>query len=150
MRLTFATVVAVFRDQLKLGRLRAQYDLIFTILYDFLCHNIDYVLHPAAVSAWMLGQRPVSAGIVGYYCMPGGDLKMAATIAAWVLPHIPDRALAVDRLVALIRSDPTIHPETRDELLAQADDISMLFARTLIFSMARNTSYSAADLQDAA
>ena len=150
MRLTLGSVVAIFRDQLQLGRYRHQYDLMDTLLADYLCENIDYVLHPTAVSAWLHGRRNVSAKLVEYYCMPGRDRKLAATIAAQILPHMPDRAVAVDRIVVLIRSDPTIHPATREDLLAQADDVSMLFARALIYGMSRCTNYIAADLQDAA
>ena len=150
MRLTLGSVVAIFRDQLQLGRYRHQYDLMDTLLADYLCENIDYVLHPTAVSAWLRDRRAVSGEIVGFYCLPGRDRKLAATIAAQILPHMPDRAVAVDRIVVLIRSDPTIHPATREDLLAQADDVSMLFARALIYGMSRCTNYIAADLQDAA
>lgn len=150
MRLTLGSVVAIFRDQLQLGRYRHQYDLIDTLLSDYLCEHIDYVLHPTAVSAWLHDRRAVSAAIVAYYCMPGGACKLAATIAAQILPHMPDKALAVDQIIALVRSDPTIHPATRDELLAQTDNISVLFARALIYGMSRCTSYTAADLQNAA
>jgi len=150
VRLTLGSVVAIFRDQLQLGRYRHQYDLMDTLLADYLCENIDYVLHPTAVSAWLHDRRPLSSDIVGYYRLPGRDRKLAATIAAQILPHMPDRAVAVTRIVALIRSDPTIHPATRDELLTQADDVSMLFARALIYGMSRCTSYTATDLRDAA
>lgn len=150
MRLTVGSVVAIFRDQLQLGRYRHQYDLMDTLLSDYLCEHIDYVLHPTAVSAWLRDRRAVSGEIVGYYCLPGRDRKLAATIAAEILPHMPDRAVAVERIIALVRYDSTIHPATREELLVQADDISMLFARALIYGMSRCTSYTVADLQDAA
>lgn len=150
MRLTFGSVVAIFRDQLKLGRYRYQYDLIDTLLSDYLCEHVDYVLHPTAVSAWVHDRREVPGEIVGYYCLSGGDRKLAATIAAQILPHMPDRAVAVDRIIALIRSDSTIHPATRDDLLVQMDDSPMLLARALIYGMSRCTYYVVEDLQDAA
>lgn len=150
MRLTVGSVVAIFKDQLQLGRYRHQYDLMDTLLSDYLCAHLDYMLHPTAVSAWVRDRRPIPGDIVGYYCLPGGDCKLAATIAARILPHMPDRAVADERIIALIRSDPTIHPATRDDLLAQTGDIAMLMARVLIYAMSRCTSYTAADLQDAA
>ena len=150
MRLTVGSVVAVFRDQLQLGRYRHQYDLMDTLLSDYLCEHIDYVLHPTAVSAWVRDRRAVPGDIVGFYCLPGGERKMAAIICAQILPHMPDRAVAVERVIALVRSDPTIHPVTRDELLAQTDDVPMLFARVLIYGMSRCTIYPVVDLQDAA
>lgn len=150
MRLTVGSVVAVFRDQLRLGRYKHQYDLMDTLLSDYLCAYVDYVLHPTAVSAWVHDRRPIPGEIVGYYCMPGGDRKLAATIAAQILPHMPDRAVAAERIIALIRSDPTIHPATREDLLAQADDIPVLLARGLIYAMSRCTRYMTADLQAAA
>jgi len=124
--------------------------LMDTLLSDYLCEHIDYVLHPTAVSAWTHDRRAVSADIVGFYCLPGGERKMAVTISEQILPHMPDRAVAVERIIALVCSDPTIHPVTKDELLAQRDDIPMLFARVLIYGMSRCPSYPAANLQDAA
>ena len=150
MRLTVGAVVAIFRDQLQLGRYKHQYDLMDTLLSDYLCDDIDYVLHPTAVSAWLHGRRPITSEIVGYYCLPGGDSKMAATIAAQILPHMPDRAVAAERIIALVKADPTIHPVTKGDLLAHRDDIAMLMARILIYAMSRCTNYTAADLQAAA
>lgn len=150
MRLTFGSVVAIFRDQLQLGRYRYQYDLIDTLLSDYLCEHVDYVLHPTAVSAWIHDRRAVPGEIVGSYCQPGADRKLAATIAVQILPHMPDKAVAVDQMIALIRMDPTIHPETKHDLLADTPDIPTLFARAMIYAMSRCTSYIAADLQDAA
>lgn len=150
MRLTVGSVVAIFRDQLKLGRYRYQYDLMDTLLSDYLCEHIDYVLHPTAVSAWVHDRRDISGDIVAFYCLPGGVRKMAVIIGDQILPHMPDRAVAVEQIIALVRSDPTIHPATKDELLAQTDDIPMLFARVLIYGMSRCPSNPTADLQDAA
>jgi len=150
MRLTVGSVVAIFRDQLQLGRYRHQYDLMDTLYADYLCEHIEYVMHPTAVSAWLHGRRPVTAEIVGYYCLPGGDRKLAATITAQILPHMPDRAVAAERIIALVKADPTIHPATRDDLLTHRDDIAMLMARVLIYAMSRCTDYTAADLQAAA
>lgn len=150
MRLTVGAIVAIFHDQLRLGRYKHQYDLMDTLLSDYLCAYVDYVLHPTAVSAWLRGRRNLPSGMVGYYMQPGGDRKLAATIAAQILPHMPDRAVAVERIIVLVQSEPTIHPGTRKELLAQSDDISVLLAKTLIYAMSRCTNYSAADLQDAA
>lgn len=150
MRLTLGAVVAVFRDQLRLGRYRHQYDLMDTLLSAYLCDNIDYVLHPAAVSAWLHGRRSVSAEIVGYYCLPDGHRKLAETIATQILPHMPDRAVAAERTIALVKEDPTIHPVTKGDLLAHRDDIPMLMACVLIYAMSRCTSSTAVDLQDAA
>lgn len=150
MRLTIGSVMAIFRDHLQLGRYRHQYDLMDTLLSAYLCDDIDYVLHPTAVSAWLHGRRPVTAQIVGYYCLPGGDRKMAATIAAQILPHMPDRAVAAEQIIALVKDDPTIHPATRSELLTHRDDIAMLMACVLIYAMSRCSNYTATDLQDAA
>lgn len=51
MRLTVGSVIAIFRDQLQLGRYRHQYDLMDTLLSDYLCEHVDYILHAPAVSA---------------------------------------------------------------------------------------------------
>lgn len=150
MRLTVGSVVAIFHDQLRLGRYKHQYDLMDTLLSDYLCMNVDYVLHPTAVSAWLRGRRNLPSEMVGYYMQPGGNRKLAATIAAQILPHMPDRALVAERIITLVRCDQTIHPATRDELLAHRDDIAMLMAHVLIYAMSRCTNYNAADLQDAA
>ena len=150
MQLTLGAIVAIFRDQLRLGRYRYVYDLMDTLLSDYLCEHVDYVLHPAAVSAWLHNRRYVPANIVGYYCQPGADRKLAATIAEQILPHMPDKAVALEQMIALIRLDPTIHPETKDDLLADTTDIAALSARAMIYAMSRSISYIAADLQDAA
>lgn len=150
MRLTLGSVVAIFRDQLRLGRYRHQYDLIDTLFADYLCEHVDYVLYPAAVSAWLRDRRAVTAEIVGYYCQPHGERKLATIIATQILPHMPDRAVAVEQIIALVQSDPTIHPVTKGDLLAHRDDIPMLMACVLIYAMSRCTSYTAVDLQDAA
>ena len=150
MQLTLGAIVAIFRDQLRLGRYRYVYDLMDTLLSDYLCEHVDYVLHPAAVSAWLHNRRYVPGNIVGFYCQPGADCKLAATIAEQILPHMPDKAVALEQMIALIRLDPTIHPETKDDLLADTTDIAALSARAMIYAMSRSISYIAADLQDAA
>ena len=101
MRLTLGSVVAIFRDQLQLGRYRHQYDLMDTLLSDYLCEYIDYVLHPTAVSAWLHDRRPLSSDIVGYYRLPGRDRKLAATIAAQILSNFE---FSWPRLVSLVMS----------------------------------------------
>lgn len=87
---------------------------------------------------------------MGFYRRPGGADKLARVIYDQILPHIPDSAVAVEQIIALVRKDSTIHPETKAELLKDTENPSLLCARVLIYAMARHTNYIAADLQDAA
>lgn len=152
MMVTIGYVIAIFRDYLRLGRYWWIYDLMDTLLADYLCDDVDYVLQPASISRWMSGERPVSPRITGYYCRAGGDAKMARTICRQLLPCMPDHAAAVEDIVSLVETDPTIHPRTRDDLLAgypcrTMEDEAILMARVVVYAMARRT---VAELQYAA
>lgn len=77
---------------------------------------------------------------------------MSQAIFGYLLPCMPDHAAAIEEIVSLVEHDPTIHPRTRDNLLAgypcqTLEDEAILMARVVVYAMTRRT---VADLQTAA
>ena len=116
-RLDFASVMAVLRRNIPDENFGNQTDFLDSLFED-VCSGSRSALEfdNGQVCRWINGMAKLSPVIITHYQDPKNQRALNQRIQNWLLPLMPDSAMAAQELYDLVLQAPNVSPQKKMEL----------------------------------